>query len=437
MQQEFELRILSGLHHGARCPVRASATIGSHPQCDVVLSDEAIPPEAATIRIEEDGWRLSLDGVAEDASPVLPFNTSAALGATRLTVASADAPWIEPIEEPLRAPDSGSAGQPGSVLGDGVRVQGEAKTHRRGSKTRPAQDRGRAGMLWSIAGILLVLVFGGVAVAAFSPPRMQPAAKLAPLDGTGAESLGRVLHVLQQLSFAERVSASLSPDHHVVITGWVRDEPEHDRLSTALASIWPSPTLQVGTQEQMTRRIESLVQDLDIRVAVDYLSAGRYTIRGIAGSDTVRNEAFDRWTAGLGNFASAAAQITLASEALASVQAAVANADLDAVSVEWSTGTFVIRAKGYDAIRLGRLQALIDVLNVTYMNALVIEPVDAAPPSSVPFRIHSVVGGAQPWLVLEDGTRMVVGGTHGDYLLKSIDDGRIVFEGPNTAVITR
>ena len=56
---------------------------------------------------------------------------------------------------------------------------------------------------------------------------------------------------------------------------------------------------------------------------------------------------------------------------------------------------------------------------------------------SVPFVIRSVVGGPQPFIVLEDGSKLLVGGVYRKYRLVAVENTRIIFEGPRSAIVTR
>jgi len=55
----------------------------------------------------------------------------------------------------------------------------------------------------------------------------------------------------------------------------------------------------------------------------------------------------------------------------------------------------------------------------------------------VPFGILSVVGGDTPFIVLEDGQKLLVGGTYRNYRLISIEDNQLTFDGPRPAIVLR
>ncbi|MNT78230.1 hypothetical protein D3C72_2174450 [compost metagenome] len=79
-----------------------------------------------------------------------------------------------------------------------------------------------------------------------------------------------------------------------------------------------------------------------------------------------------------------------------------------------------------------------DDFNKHYLGVARIAAASAATPSdSVPFVIRSVVGGPQPFIVLEDGSKLLVGGVYRKYRLITVENTRIIFEGPRNAIVTR
>jgi type III secretion protein D len=252
-----------------------------------------------------------------------------------------------------------------------------------------------------------------------------------------AETLLRVQHLLQEQGFSDRVYATITSDPEVLVTGWVRDQVEYDRLATILSKIWPQPTLRVDNETQATAKIVSQVQDLDMRVTASYPEAGRLAIWGITASDAVRSQAIERWRVDTAASPQVTTTLLLATQVGDAVNEAVTMAGLPRVTVSWKDKTLQIVPRGLNVSQREQLKAVVDTLNPTYMNMLHLNNDQAPKPESIPFRIHSVVGGEQPWVMLEDGTRIVIGGTHGAFRLKSIEDSSVVFDGPITAVIPR
>ncbi|CAM3620954.1 type III secretion system inner membrane ring subunit SctD [Bordetella flabilis] len=433
MSQTLELRVLTGLHRGARCPVQDGATIGSDTECDIVLADAGIAAHAAAIHIGPAAWCLRPAGEETGADTPLAFNAAGRIGTVSLTVSTVDTPWPQHVEATSA---ESCAKQARSSADDGP-------PPRRGGPDNmppgpfPMREGRRTGTLWAVAGILAILVFGGVAVASFSPSVTPRPLQGAAPPSSVAEALDATRRALRHLGLQDRVSAYLSEDQHVWVTGWVHDDAEHDRLAAALASIWPGPLLKLENQARVRDEIVSFVRDLDIRVAVDYQAAGTFTVRGIAASQAIRDEAVQRWTSAIAGYAPGTARIMLVPEVEAAVQAAALRADVGEISVGWSEQRIIIGTTELDEMRRTRLNSLVETLNDTYLNALVVTNTVEAPPSAPPFTIHSVISGDSPWLMLRDGTKVVIGGTYGGYRLTAIEDGSITFEGPRTTVIPR
>jgi type III secretion protein D len=429
MTQDLELRVLAGLHEGARCTARDGALIGSDTQCDVVLGDDGIAPEAARLWLGDECWRLSAHDDSADATPELPFGAAFPLGPIHITVARTGDPWPD-----CCAPAGAQAASQAAAT-DATR--GTAPALRLADlPTAPsaAGRKARAGLQWVLGGILVLLVFG--AVASFSPTRVQSSPRVNDATNAAGTALRQAQRILRDLGLSERVQASLTPDKVVLVQGWVLDQGEQDRLSSALAALWPFPALRLHDQSRVAASALERVKDLDLLAAIDYPAPTRLAIRGIAASDAVRAAALERWSANSDAFPQTTIDILLAEHVGAAVTQAVAAADLPSVGVDWIGKSLIVKARGFDAAQIARLQSIVDTLNGTYMGALLIQK-DEPAPATLPFRVHTIVGGTQPWVMLEDGTRIVVGGTHGAYRLKSIEDGAVVFDGPATTVIKR
>jgi type III secretion protein D len=458
MTQDLELRVLTGLHHGARCPAQDGALLGSHERCDIVLCDEGIAEEAVRLWIGNEAWRLSTHDDMPDSAQELPFGAPYRLGPIHVTVACAGDSWPTPDElsAMLRSAEEsqGDSGRgmhdsdaAGMTSASATEEGGTAiATPRHPDQNLPLEEgayhleagraqRKKSRLRWAFGGLLILLVFGGAA--SYSPAGVQPDAQLASAPLADAETLTRTQQLLRNRGYADRLHAALSSEQQIVVSGWVRDNKDHDELATVLTEIWPLPTLQVDDQGQATARIMAQSLDLDVRVVVEYPSPGHLTIRGIAASDTARTQALERWQANVD--ASPQVTITLlpAEQVRAALNKAISAAGLPTVTTDWKDKTLWVGARGFDARQLQRLKGILDALNSSYVNTLQVGEDESPKSVPIPFRVHSVVGGTQPWIMLEDGTRIIVGGTHGAYSLKSIEDGRVVFDGPSTAVIAR
>ncbi|AOB32421.1 hypothetical protein AKI39_19390 [Bordetella sp. H567] len=459
MTQDLELRVLSGLHDGARCAVRDGALIGSQGHCDVVLCDDGIAGEAARLRMGTGSWGMSMpDGAVDGATPDAPYGTPLPLGPILLTITHAAAPWPAPDQifdaretaserwdDPARAAmlqdgTTGASAAAASASGQSS-ASGKAQTGRPlatgEDPMRPPGSRRRKGLelRWAVGGLLILLVFGSVA--SFPPAKEAPSPRMATGMTTDTEPLLRAQRVLAEREYARRVRASLSAQQEIVVTGWVRDELEHDRLATDLSAIWPLPAMRVGKESELKAWMHSRMQDLDVHAVILRTGDEDLVVRGIAGSDATRQQAYQRWREEAGTVPRPAMTLLLPTDVQHALDQAVAAAGLPALASRWKDKVLQVNPGGLDPSQRPRLHAVLDALNPVYMGALRVEGENPVPASAVPFRVQTVVGGRQPWVVLEDGTRIVVGGKHGAYRLTSVEDGSVIFDGPTTAVIPR
>lgn len=456
MTQDLELRVLTGIHAGARCAVKNDALIGSHGRCDVVLCDNGIAEEAARLRVDSATWRLSMQDDAGDAPQEVRFGTPLALGPVLLTVAHAGDAWPEP-DLCSGTRESGSGAGDSACVAPPEREDTPAQTAAGATRdTRNPADRGQdlyadagestvhagalrrrkgLGLRWAVGGLLIVLVFGSVA--SFPPSKVPSISRVPAVPATDTEALLRAQRLLTERGYAPRVRASLSAEQEVLITGWVRDDLEHDHLATTLSTIWPLPAMRVGKETDVQARMNARMQGLDVSVTTVQAATGDLAVRGVAGSDAARQEAYRRWREDVETSSQATMTLLLASDIADALNQAVAAAGLPAVASTWKDNAMLVDAGGLDRLQREKLKSVLDTLNPIHMNALRVDGEKPVATGAMPFRIQTVVGGRQPWVVLDDGTRIVVGGTHGAYRLTSVEDGSVIFDGPTTAVIPR
>lgn len=102
MEKSFEIRVLSGVHGGARATLSEGRTvIGSADDCDIVLSADDVLAHHAAVTVGENGLSITpLEGevsradgsLITDEEPLSP-NTLFGLGASIMAVGEAGAPW--------------------------------------------------------------------------------------------------------------------------------------------------------------------------------------------------------------------------------------------------------------------------------------------------------------------------------------------------------
>ncbi|CUR67699.1 type III secretion system inner membrane ring subunit SctD [Achromobacter xylosoxidans] len=435
----LELRVLSGLHRRASAPIGAEASIGADPDCDIVLADDGVAARAARIRSDETGWTLTPEngGVPERRQHGEP----ARLGPVWLTLAAADAPWTEsPAREEAPTEDEPSPEPAGDLPDAAPSPAAEAACPPPLLPPRPARKGREALYVYAGMALMLLLCVSGVVYIIQPQPTVLAAAD--PMRQAIEESLPAIKRVLEQQGLTERLTISRRPDQSIIITGWLRDAAEQEQVATAMARIWPMPALRLSNEADLRATALNVLQAYPIRYDARYQGDGVVAIQGIAPDAEQRARVGDMLRAALPGVRLDLGAVLLADEVGQRLAAAAAQAGLPEPQAKWNGARLEI-APPDDPEQARRLASVIEDFNLAHFKVAALLPAtSAAAPrraiaTTVPFTIRSVMGGAQPFVVLGDGTKLVPGGTYRQYRLVSIDNGKVTFDGPTYAVVSR
>ena len=466
MSTELELRILSGVHAHARCPARDGASIGSDPACDVVLADAGMAARAARLVLADSGWRLSPAGAETPEGGDAPLaawtgqgsdlantlNSPAQLGPVWLTVAPASDPWPAvplpeaPIDEVPAAGASPSATVTAPLAQSKADVPNETPAAdfppgaaSAGVAALPAAMSARTRTVWpAIAGAVGLALFVLVLMALLAPPS-TPAPK--PSEASSpALSLGQINAVLERLGLSSRLHVGMTPNGAARVTGWVRNAAERDALASALSQIWPMPAMRVSIEDEAVQTAHDVLAGFSMRFLPRYDGDGRMTLLGVAASARERASALDAVRAQLPGMTIMGHQIALAADVADALAARLSDSGLSGVTLSWRDKRLEATPPlDFDDEGMARLTELLASFNADHADvaALARELAERPVADRVPFVIRSVVGGPQPFIVLADGSKLLVGGVHAQYRLTAIESDRLVFEGPRPAVVLR
>lgn len=457
VSETLELRVLSGLHREARCPARHDDVLGADPSCDVVLADAGVGARAARLRVGSAGWDLVPDGDAPASGdePSTPFNQPLPMGPVWITVARRSDPWA-----PL--PEAANDGSAGAGLADAAEtvdtaMPEDADARARAapaeetassagparSASRPAATGGRRrGETWPLAlglATMALAVVVAVLMAWLLPPSPPPApARLDPRVAA-ERSLGPINAAIERLGLASRLRVNITPDGVVQVSGWVRNATERDSVAAAMAQIWPMPALRVSSEEDAIGTAADVLGRYDIRYEPRYDGNGRLTVRGIADSAEGRAAALDAVRAQLPGMTVMGNDILLAPAVTDALANALADAGLSGIALAWRDRQLQAGTDGLDETQLAELQTVLAQFNTRHFGIAALAPISGARQyaDTVPFGIRSVVSGNTPFIVLENGSKLLVGGTYKRYRLTAIEDKRLVFDGPRPAIVLR
>ena len=468
MSEALELRVLSGLHRDARCLVEDGSVLGADPACDIVLADDGMGPRAARVRIGAAGWDLAVDdgqsGTHADIPPGTPFNRPVPLGPVWITVARRGDPWTnapdaandasaqaaaEPVlgavnvdtAAPSTAAISAVSGPAAADASASASANDEDRQLERRLPLPPAQGRRRKRDSWpmmlGLAAVVLTIIVA-IALALMPQSSATRAPQVDPRLAAAEKSVGQISAVFDRMGLASRLHVSMSRDGMVTVSGWVRNAAEQDAVASALSQIWPMPAMRVSNEDEVVRTARGALRAFNVRYEPRYEGDGRLNIAGIASSARERASALDALRAQLPGMTVLGNDIALTQQLSDTLSSQLVDAGLSGVMLAWKPDHLEIAPGALDDDQQTRLQELVDDFNKSYLGVAKLAAASAAPAAdSVPFVIRSVVGGSQPFVVLEDGSKLLVGGVYRKYRLVAVENTRIIFEGPRTAIVTR
>jgi type III secretion protein D len=303
-----------------------------------------------------------------------------------------------------------------------------------------------------VALALMVLAIAIALLVALLPGRQQlaQAAAVDPRVAAQEKSVTAIEQALDSLNMRPALTVSRGAGGVVIVSGWVRDRAEQDRVAGALARIWPMPAMRVNNREEVADSAQALLRPYSYKYAVNMGADGSLAVSGVASDAAQRERALTMLRSQWPDITIEGMRIVLAQQVSDALYAQLENAGMSQVKLMWQTDRLEASTDGLTPVQQARLREMIERFNPRFMNIVALPPMPpqtvaavaaaAAPPpvaSTVPFRIQSVIGGPQPFLVLGDGSKLVPGGTYKRYRLASIEAGRIVFDQPHAVVMAR
>lgn len=496
MSEVAELRILTGCHAGARVPLAGGERLGPGDDCDLILTDLGLPADAgAWIQLATGRWWVRSEaapdsGSADSVASVQPLSAwvveqawgaVAYLGRVAMTVSLADAPWqkvppgLEPASGatlPIEPPESVPLPSPAvdTLPQDALDLKDEAgapnlaasavdlMAHDGKVSSGPAPAPRRWQPAWIIGAALVVLllsVFWSLLQgqeATREPPDTRAVTGPADVDPALQQRLLRDIQLaIARVDPALRLRVEALPAGGARVSGWVADIAQLDRLAEGLAEIRPTPALSVRTASDL---VDDLVDVGGLEapsLRFELLGEGRVRALGLVMAPAERDKVLALVRARVPQGIEIVDGLRVASAQGGAVQEWLRTAGFAGADARWDGEQMVI---GLDigSLERARLESLLArpatplsgipfVLRAREVagraaDALRGVPVHASA-APLPFRIRGVVGGAAPYVVLGDGSKLQPGGRRAGWRLVTVEPDRLVFDGPRALVVLR
>ena len=486
MSAAAELRILTGCHAGARVPLAGGERLGPHDGCDLILTDLGLPADAgAWVQLATGRWWVRSDPPgAESATAAQSLSAWVAeqawgavayLGRVALTVSPADAPWQQvppglepadaaprpveapaadavpqddlPREEAAGPPDAGPAAVQEVVARDAPAPSAPAPVAAR--RWQPAWIIGAAlaALLLSVFWSLLQGREAARAMADASPA----ASASAEADPARQQRLLRDIQLaIARVDPALRLRVEALPAGGARVSGWVADIAQLDRLAEGLAEIRPAPALSVRTASDLVDDLVDAGGPEAPSLRFELLGEGRVRALGLVTAPAERDKVLAAVRARVPQGIEIVDGLRVASDQGGAVQEWLRTAGFAGAEARWDGEQMVI-ALDIGSQERARLETLLArpatplsgipfVLRAREVGRAVADaparPVHASA-APLPFRIRGVVGGAVPYVVLGDGSKLQPGGRRDGWRLVAVEPDRLVFDGPRPLVVLR
>lgn len=499
MSATAELRVLTGCHAGARVPLAGGERLGPDDGCDLILTDLGLPAEAgAWVQLATGRWWVRSDPPGADpadgaSAQSLPswvaeqaWGVVAYLGQVALTVSPADAPWqqvpsrLEPaaaaphavpgvpdaMPQPSPVADALSQkdtpGQEEAAMLVSERVAMEDAVAREGrAPTAPAAVAPRrwqpALIIGAALAVLLLSVFwsllqgrGASRVVADTGPTVASAAEV---DPARQQRLLRDIQLaIARVDPALRLRVDALPAGGARVSGWVADIAQLDRLAEGLADIRPAPALSVRTASDLVDDLVDAGGPDAPTLRFELLGEGRVRAVGLVTAQAERDRVLASVRARVPPGIEIVDGLRVASDQGGAVQEWLRTAGFAGAEARWDGEQMVIGLDigSQERARLENLLArpstplsgIPFVLRAREVSRAVAVAEAPRPPvhasaAPLPFRILSVVGGAVPYVVLGDGSKLQPGGRRAGWRLVAVEPDRLVFDGPRPLVVLR
>ncbi len=397
---QLECRVLSGLHQGARAtlsPDAARYTVGRDTSADLVLRD--LPVANGQIVLKEDSWQW----IDTDFETTLTIGETLDLGGLVIQVCVSDTPWLESPDTPATlvrqssapiapSPTNTTANDPTATETSDTPPASDAKENSLQTRyplinNRAGTSRRRMGQAAAGVGIALVVSLSGVIfwnllgsetneeITAQSQAAAAASAQLAENLETDFKAIETLLN---ERDIVDRVEATLNPSSgRIEILGVMADDQEYEDFVRAVRKITSRVALRITTHRDFSTDAIGLQQDLPEGIQITTKPIGILTVKGTVSDDEERENLISR----IENLVPMAAEI----EVQLKTKAEVMKENRER------------RQTGRDA--------------------------DAFLP-----RIMSVVGGPEPFIVLPNGDRIMVGGQINGLTLSAITATHIEYQ---------
>jgi type III secretion protein D len=338
--------------------------------------------------------------------------------------------------------------------------------------SKPPRAEGRLQKLarspFGIAAVVLVVALAGIVASLLGGSPGAPvdteasAASATPRTAAAQQQLVKDVNLaVARVDPSLRLQVAPMPDGRVSVSGWVGSSAEWDRIADALGGLRPMPVMQVreigDLRDELRSRLGPQMRPLDFEAA----GSGALRVKGLAADAADRERLLKDLRAMLPAGVELVDGLELADRQAPAFAGMLRAAGFSDANAMWDSDQHqMVASLRLSTADRGRLEQVLGQFGKRFPGLMFTvdaqpAPIAGAPPvwasaprgapadavpmsrAGLPFQVRSVAGGAMPTVQLDDGTRLLVGGSVGSWRLTAVEPDYLVFEGPRRVAVLR
>lgn len=473
-KMSHEIRILAGIHAGAKMTASGSITIGSAPECDIVLSDPGMLPEAAVVTIDKSTWSIKL---TDKAFPVtLSPGDVFWLGVVPISVALSSQIWPQEIPSPEQTKQyqaspspnededddddydniedtvlSGSAA--GDTANDVIKISSTTET------VVNKKNRSKA-LVMLIVFLTVVLCLIGSHFVLSNSKRVSSYQKAM----SKLEKLEASVKIILAYEFSRfNIHIERSDSQKIVIKGYVPDRSDVHKIERKLSSLSRQVLLRVFVVSEIAESVQEILKDKFPNIHLKNVSLkGVVSLSGFGSNSEIAGVGTTVETSVTGVSSVDYGDIKSGSDISSELKKEAIRSGLGSLSFQYYNNTIQVRGS-LNSSSMHVWDQLLSEFGKKYkslvsVSANIVETPDNQTSNQKEahtdkekyanavykstkdygaYGIYGVVNGANKYIITEGGKRVMVGGNIGNFRLAEINDNEIVLDGPQKLVLRR
>lgn len=463
-----EIRILSGLQAGASLALSAGMyLLGTADDCDIVFNDRQMQAQHARLYIDEASVRIENQGGMVFTQQEEAYEGEVALGTllragnTWFVVDNSDAPWpdMEAIFSAMKPPkllegrdseiETDAEGMALDLDNPELTTDQEISAEMvdnlpQDNNEAPAlhsepmnlfsMDFFRKHLVRTIAALFVLGIAISCIYLAFKPSTKQkPISEQTVIQN----NIRQIEQLLQSLRLKQRINVTQNKQGKLVVSGYVANAQDMSALVGGLAKLNLKLELRLFDESKILNEVNHILLNTKFPIKAINLGMGRIQLVGAAASYENIDGLLQKMNFTVDGLRSIDSEILVGDQLVAKLRQMIVDHGLSGkIALTVNNGEAIVNG-ALDVREMAQWEQLMAQFVATYGNIL---PIRASfPPTAnmLPFKVLSAFSGDMPFIVTDQGQKVMLGGHIKGYTLVNITEQEIVFDGPRKVQIQR